>query len=530
MPIGVLRTRQKYTNFEMVIEWRHLKPAGNSGVFVWVPEQALAQLKSGVLPDYGIEVQMLDHGFRDQYEKSGSKGDWFTTHGDIFAVGKSKLTPFPPLSPNGSRSFPRKALSRGAGEWNHYYVRGINGELRLWVNGEEVSGGSGADPRTGYLCLEAEGSPIEFRNIRVRECLVTSTASHYCLRHSCKTRFHTVHFPADSGGGTAMMKRYVFAALCRRRYRQVSTEPVAAQVTTGTIVGTVTDPGGVVPGATVTITRGQPRHVGYVRHRRDRHLHGAVPHSRHLPVEVNVSGFKKWVRDGVILQVNQRARVDVTLEVGRHRRNHDGRRLSAAAPDRFVRGRHRHRGAGDQGTAAERPELRDAGLPDARRHAGPGGREPLGREHVQSARRLELQRARPSGQRQRLADRRHRQQRVHLQHRDHRAVGRAGARVQGAVRRVLRGVRPRRRRRLGRDQVGQQRRCTARRSSTCATTRSTRGTSSCARSPLPDGGLQVDPKPPLNRHQFGGAAGGALVVPGSTTGTTGRSSSPTTPA
>ena len=64
---------------------------------------------------------------------------------------------------------PRKNLSRGAGEWNHYYVRGINGEVRLWVNGEEVSGGSGAEPRTGYLCLEAERSPVEFRNIRVRE-------------------------------------------------------------------------------------------------------------------------------------------------------------------------------------------------------------------------------------------------------------------------------------------------------------------------------------------------------------------------
>jgi hypothetical protein len=169
LPIGVLRTRQKYTNFELLIEWRHLRSAGNSGVFVWVPDQALSGLKPGVLPGYGIEIQMLDHGFRDQYEKTGKKGDWFTTHGDVFAVGKSKLTPFAPVSPNGSRSFPRKELSRGVGEWNYYYVRGINGEVRLWVNGEEVSGGSGADPRTGYLCLEAEGSPVEFRNIRVRE-------------------------------------------------------------------------------------------------------------------------------------------------------------------------------------------------------------------------------------------------------------------------------------------------------------------------------------------------------------------------
>jgi len=169
-PIGVMRTRQRFTNLEMVVEWRHLRTAGNSGVFVWVPDGALEQLKPDALPEYGIEVQMLDHGYRQQYEKeSGKKGDWFTTNGDIFAVGKSKLTPFPPLSPDGSRSFPRKDLSRGVGEWNHYYVRAINGELRLWVNGEEVSGGSGAEPRTGYLCLESEGSPVEFKSIRVRE-------------------------------------------------------------------------------------------------------------------------------------------------------------------------------------------------------------------------------------------------------------------------------------------------------------------------------------------------------------------------
>jgi len=127
-------------------------------------------LPRGKLPPGGIEVQILDHGFAEAYEKStGKKGDWFTTHGDVFAVGTSKMSPFPPTSPNGQRSFPTRNLSRGVGAWNHYYVRGINGEIRLWVNGEEVSGGSGCEPRSGYLCLESEGSPIEFREIRVRE-------------------------------------------------------------------------------------------------------------------------------------------------------------------------------------------------------------------------------------------------------------------------------------------------------------------------------------------------------------------------
>jgi hypothetical protein len=169
-PIGVMRTRQQFTNFEYVVEWRHLQAAGNSGTFVWVPEAALADLKPDALPKGGIEVQMLDHGYAEQHEKrTGKKGDWFTTNGDIFAVGASKMNPFPPLSPNGSRSFPRKNLSRGAGQWNHYYVRAINGEVRLWVNGEEVSGGNNCEPRTGYLCMESEGAPIEFKNLRVRE-------------------------------------------------------------------------------------------------------------------------------------------------------------------------------------------------------------------------------------------------------------------------------------------------------------------------------------------------------------------------
>ena len=60
-------------------------------------------------------------------------------------------------------------MSRGAGEWNHYYVRAINGEVRLWVNGEEVSGGTNIKPAWGYLCLESEGAPVQFRDLGIRE-------------------------------------------------------------------------------------------------------------------------------------------------------------------------------------------------------------------------------------------------------------------------------------------------------------------------------------------------------------------------
>jgi hypothetical protein len=169
-PTGVTRTVNPVTNFELVAQWRHLKSGGNSGIFVWSPPAAMEGLKPNSLPRGGIEVQILDHGFAEQYEaKKGKKGDFFTTHGDVFAVGKSKMTPFAPTSPNGSRSFPSKRLSKGVGEWNHYYVRAINGEIRLWVNGEEVSGGTGCEPRAGYLCLESEGAPVEFREIRIRE-------------------------------------------------------------------------------------------------------------------------------------------------------------------------------------------------------------------------------------------------------------------------------------------------------------------------------------------------------------------------
>ena len=169
-PIGVTRSQKTYRNFEFCIEWMHEKPGGNSGVFAWVPAWALEDLPPNDLPDSGIEIQMLEHDFTRRYvERTGRTPDWFTTNGDVFAVGKSTMQPKPPVSNNGRRSFPAREVTKGFGEWNQYYVRAINGEIRLWINGVEVSGGHSCTPSQGYLCLESEGSPIQFRNLRIRE-------------------------------------------------------------------------------------------------------------------------------------------------------------------------------------------------------------------------------------------------------------------------------------------------------------------------------------------------------------------------
>ena len=169
-PTGVIRYREPLRDFELLLEWKHKKKGGNSGVFVWATPESIAKLAAGHgrLP-HGIEVQVLDLGYAELYEKAYKKpSDWFTSHGDVFPVGPVKMRPFPPVAPNGKRSFPSQETTLGINQWNHYYVRAVKGVVRLWVNGVEVSGGEGISPAAGYLCLESEGAPIEFRNLRLR--------------------------------------------------------------------------------------------------------------------------------------------------------------------------------------------------------------------------------------------------------------------------------------------------------------------------------------------------------------------------
>ena len=97
----------------------------------------------------------------------------------------------------------------------------------------------------------------------------------------------------------------------------LSNPSLSAQVATGSIVGTVTDSSNqVVPGAQVTI-REVNRNTTTTLVTDASGVYTApflVPGT--YEVQVELQGFKTWIRPGIILQVTDRVRVDVALEVG----------------------------------------------------------------------------------------------------------------------------------------------------------------------------------------------------------------------
>ena len=54
------------------------------------------------------------------------------------------------------------------GEWNAYEVYSEEGRITTVVNGKVVGLASNADPHIGYICLQSEGVPVEFRNIKIK--------------------------------------------------------------------------------------------------------------------------------------------------------------------------------------------------------------------------------------------------------------------------------------------------------------------------------------------------------------------------
>ena len=161
LPIGVIRSEKEYENFIMHVEWSHQEAGGNSGVFVW----SKAEPGESRLPD-GVEVQMLDLEWVKLNTRDGVEPPIAYVHGELFGVGGVKITP---ENPRGERSKSKENRVLGKKEWNTYDIVCVDGNIKLSVNGKFVNGITNSSQKKGYICLEAEGAEIHFRNIQIIE-------------------------------------------------------------------------------------------------------------------------------------------------------------------------------------------------------------------------------------------------------------------------------------------------------------------------------------------------------------------------
>src|SRR5215471_2520568 len=117
------------------------------------------------------------------------------------------------------------------------------------------------------------------------------------------------------------MKRQIFRSLLYLSIVVVlfcvSPRSLFAQAVTGTVLGTVTDPGGaVVSGANVTITEVNTNFTrATVTNESGNYVIGNLDRGIYR-IEIEHSGFKKSIRDKVDVLVNNDTRVDVQLEPG----------------------------------------------------------------------------------------------------------------------------------------------------------------------------------------------------------------------
>jgi hypothetical protein len=86
-PIGVMRSDRQYENFILHIEWMHMEPGGNSGVFVW----SSARPGDNRLPD-GVEVQMLELSWPELHKRDGVTPPLAYLQGELLGVGRRRPT------------------------------------------------------------------------------------------------------------------------------------------------------------------------------------------------------------------------------------------------------------------------------------------------------------------------------------------------------------------------------------------------------------------------------------------------------
>lgn len=142
-PFGYLRTAEKYADYTLHVEWRWIGEGTNSGLFQRVQD-------CDRLWCTAIECQLC----------SGKAGDYVMLGGakinEVECVGE-----YPVKDRIGDYENP-------VGEWNSADIVCKGKSIKVKINGKEQNECT-CEFVDGYIALQSEGGPIEFRNIYITE-------------------------------------------------------------------------------------------------------------------------------------------------------------------------------------------------------------------------------------------------------------------------------------------------------------------------------------------------------------------------
>lgn len=144
-PMGHLVTEGAYENYKLLVEYRFVKEAGNSGVIVHVSK---LRAVNNFLPQ-GIECQL----------RSGNAGDFHLFNESLKQRGTQ-------ADPNARRlvNFTDDS-EKPIGEWNRMEIECKGDAIKVWVNGDLVNDGYESSVRRGRVAIQSEGTEVEFRRI-----------------------------------------------------------------------------------------------------------------------------------------------------------------------------------------------------------------------------------------------------------------------------------------------------------------------------------------------------------------------------
>ena len=148
-PKGYLRTSKDYANYHLHLEWRWDGKPTNSGVL-------LHKTGPDLLWPTSIEAQVMHE----------NAGDFYLINLSSLTVNGKQLGPV--VKPYLRAKKQESSNEKPPGEWNSYDIVCDGDSIQLTINGLLQNKGTGAKPSSGAICLQSEGSPIQFRNIYLK--------------------------------------------------------------------------------------------------------------------------------------------------------------------------------------------------------------------------------------------------------------------------------------------------------------------------------------------------------------------------